>query len=125
MAATVHEEATVPDTVERVLTFARVAVDCRDAAVVFVHAKQRLEMVASTNPDIAALIAKQMEVNEGPVLSMVKNDDSVMVDDTHEETRWPVWASTAAAMGYRSLIGVRLRTSERMMGTLNLYDSRP
>jgi GAF domain-containing protein len=124
MAVRVHSEVTVPDTVERVLDFARTAVDCRDAAVVFVHGRRQLEMVASTDPALAALVAKQVEAKEGPVLSMVKEDDSVVVHDTREETRWPAWAATAAAMGYRGLLGVRLRTSARTMGTLNLYDTR-
>jgi GAF domain-containing protein len=125
MALSVHEEATVPETVERVLDFARAAVDCGHAAVVFVHAKRRLEIVASTDPAIAALIEKQMEVNAGPILSMVNDCDCVLVTDTHTDARWPAWASTAAAVGFRSMMGVRLYDSERTMGTLNMYDSRP
>lgn len=125
MALAVHEEATVPETVERVLDFARAAVDCSHAAVVFVHAKRRLEIVASTDPAIAALIAKQVEVQAGPILSMVCDRDCVLVTDTHEDARWPAWAATAAAVGFRSMMGVRLYASERTMGTLNLYDSRP
>jgi GAF domain-containing protein len=125
MVLSLHEEATVPDTVERVLDFARVAVGCTHAAVVFVHAKRRLEVVASTHPAIEVLIAAQMESCEGPVLSMVKDGGrSVMVADTHEDVRWPAWASTAAEIGFRSMIGARLYTSERTIGTLNLYDSR-
>jgi GAF domain-containing protein len=124
MALSVLEEATVPQTVERVLDFTRAAVDCGHAAVVFVHAKQRLETVATTDPAIADLIAQQMELREGPVLSVIQDGHSVVVDDTHTEVRWPAWASTAAAMGYRSVIAVRLFTSDRTMGTLNLYDSR-
>jgi transcriptional regulator with GAF, ATPase, and Fis domain len=125
MALAVHEEASVPDTVERVLDFARTAVDCSHAAVVLVHAKRRLETLASTDPAIADLVARQMEVHEGPVLSIVKTHTSVLVQDTQHETHWPAWAATAATIGFRSMMGVRLYTSERTMGTLNMYDSRP
>ncbi len=113
----------MPQTVERVLDFALAAVDCADAAVVFVHSKQRLETVAATDPAIADLVAKQMDLQEGPVLSVLHDGHSVIVDDTHTEARWPKWASTAAAMGFRSTMAVRLFTSDRTMGTLNLYDS--
>ena len=123
MALSVLEEPTVPQTVERVLEFALAAVDCAHAAVVFVHSKQRLETVAATDPAIAELIAKQMDLQEGPVFSVLDDGHSVIVDDTHTEERWPKWASTAAAMGFRSTMAVRLFTSDRTMGTLNLYDS--
>ncbi|QWZ10048.1 GAF and ANTAR domain-containing protein [Nocardioides panacis] len=125
MALSVHEEATVPETVDRVLDFARAAVDCGHAAVVFVHARRRLEIVASTDPAIAALIEKQVEVHAGPILSMVNGCDCVLVTDTETDARWPAWASTAAAVGFRSMMGVRLYASERTMGTLNMYDARP
>ena len=125
MAVLVHQQPTLPDTVERVLEFARTAVDCSAAAVVFVHAKQRLELVASTDPAVADLVATQMEAGEGPVLSMVTHDESVVVDDTHEDGPWRAWASAAAGLGYRSFLGVRLETGDRTMGTLNLYGNRP
>jgi GAF domain-containing protein len=127
MVLSVHEEATVPDTVGNVLGFALAAVDCSHAAVVFVHAGRRLEVVASTDPAIEALVAAQTESGQGPVLSMLGNggDDSVMVADTQEEVRWPAWAAAAAARGFRSMVSVRLYTSERTIGALNLYDSRP
>ena len=123
MALSVLEEPTVPQTVERVLDFALAAVDCAHAAVVFVHSKQRLETVAATAPAIDDLIATQMDLQEGPILSVLDDGHSVIVDDTHTEARWPKWASTAAGMGFRSTMAVRLFASDRTMGTLNVYDS--
>ena len=125
MALSVHEEATVADTVERVLEFARTAVDCSHASVVLAHARRRIETVASTHPDLAALDATEMDLHEGPDLSVVRGVNSVIVDDTHSEQRWPAWSAAAAEAGFRSMMGVRLYTSERTMGSLNLYDSRP
>jgi GAF domain-containing protein len=125
MALSVHQEATVPETIQRVLDFALAAVDCSHAAVVFVHARQRLETVASTDPAIATLIEKQMEGHQGPVLSIVKDRHGVLVQDTQTESRWPTWAAIAATIGYRSMMAVPLDTTERTIGTLNLYDSRP
>jgi GAF domain-containing protein len=125
MALSLHEEATVTETVDRVLDFARSAVDCSHAGVVFVHAKQHIETVASTDPLVAALHDKQMELHEGPDLAIDEDRNSVLVDDTWEEARWPTWASLAAELGFRSMIGTRLYTSQRTVGSLNLYDTRP
>jgi GAF domain-containing protein len=125
MALSIHEEATVAETVERVLDFARSAVDCSHAGVVFVHAKQRIETVASTEALVARLHAREMELGEGPDLSILGDRTTVLVDDTHQEERWPAWASAAAEAGLRSMMGVRLYTSKRTIGSLNLYDSRP
>jgi GAF domain-containing protein len=126
MALTVHEKASVPDTVERVLDFALAAVDCSHAAVVFVRGRRKLEVVASTDPAVDDLIATQMRSGTGPVLAMVgKGVDGVLVADTREEMRWPGWAAAAVTIGVRSMISVRLGTSARTIGTLNLYDSRP
>jgi GAF domain-containing protein len=125
MALSIHEEATVAETVERVLDFARSAVDCSHAGVVFVHAKQRIETVASTEALVARLHAREMDLGEGPDLSILGDRTTVLVDDTHQEERWPAWASAAAEAGLRSMMGVRLYTSKRTIGSLNLYDSRP
>jgi GAF domain-containing protein len=125
MALTIHEEGTVTETVERVLDFSRSAVDCTHTGVVFVHAKLRIETVASTDPTVAALHAKEMELHEGPDLAIVRDRNTVIVHDTLTDDRWPAWASAAAETGFRSMMGVRLYTSKRTMGSLNLYDVRP
>jgi GAF domain-containing protein len=109
-----------------VLDFALAAVDCSHAAVVFVRGRRKLEVVASTDPAVDDLIATQMRSGTGPVLAMVgKGVDGVLVADTREEMRWPGWAAAAVTIGVRSMISVRLGTSARTIGTLNLYDSRP
>ena len=120
-----YEETSVSDTVDRVLEFGRTAVGCSHASVVFVHARKRIETVATTHPAIATLDIRQMELGEGPDVSIVEGRNSVLVDDTQTEDRWPGWAAAAAEAGLRSLVGVRLYTSERTFGSLNLYDSRP
>ncbi len=125
MALSIHEEETVAETVDLVLDFARSAVDCSHAGVVFVHGKRRIESVASTDPVVEALHAREMELGDGPDLSIDRDRNSVVVHDTLEDPRWPGWAGAAVDAGLRSMIGVRLYTSQRTLGSLNLYDSRP
>ena len=125
MALSLHEEGTVAETVDRVVEYALQAVDCDHAGVLFVHAGRRLETVAATAPVVRDLEAIQTELREGPDLSLTRDERSVLVGDTAHETRWPGWASSATELGLRSMVGARLYTSERTIGTLNLYDSRP
>jgi GAF domain-containing protein len=125
MALSIHEEETVEETVDRVLDFARSAVDCSHAGVVFVHAKRHIESVASTDPLVDALHAREMELREGPDVSIAEDRTRVLVHDTAQDCRWPAWAAAAMDAGLRSMIGVRLYTSQRTLGSLNLYDSRP
>jgi GAF domain-containing protein len=125
LAISMHEEATVADTVECVLLYARQAVGCDHAGVVFVHAGRRIETVAATDPAVSHLESVQTSLREGPDLSLTRDDRSILVADTTQELRWPEWAAAAAELGFRSMVGARLYTSERTIGSLNLYDSRP
>jgi GAF domain-containing protein len=125
LALHLYEEPTVPETVDRVLDFARSAVNCSHATVLFVHGRKRIETVASTDPVLAELDGRQMELGEGPDLALAQGGDDVMVRDIGEDVRWPLWASIVAGAGLRSMIGVRLYTSQRTIGSLNLYDVHP
>lgn len=125
LALHLYEEATVPETVDRVLDFTRKAVGCGHAAVVLVHGRKRVETVASTDPFLAQLDAQQMELDDGPDLAVIRDHVDLIVADTDEERRWPAWAAAASAFGFRSLLGVRLHTSSRTLGSINLYDAEP
>jgi len=124
LAVSVHEEATVPETIDRVLTYARQAVHCSHAGLAFVHSGRRIETVAATDPAVRVLEETQNRLGEGPDLTLTRADRSLVVHDTARETRWPAWAAAAVDLGLRSMVGARLYTSERTIGTLNLYDSR-
>jgi len=125
LALSMHEESTVADTIERVLDYARQAVDCSHAGVAFVHAGRQIETVAATDPVVRTLEATQNRLKEGPDLSLTRADRSLIVADTASDARWPRWGAAAAELGLRSMVGARLYTSDRTIGTLNLYDSRP
>lgn len=126
MALSLHDEPSLDETVDRVLEYALKSVDCAYAGVIFIHAKSRVETVAATNPLVAQLDLVQLEHQEGPDLDVLTHPaDSVIVDDTESEDRWPGWAAAVAATGVRSMLGIRLHTSSSTIGSLNLYDTRP
>ena len=125
LAIALHDEPTVEETVEMVLDFGLKATGADHAGVIFVHGKQRIETAAATHPIVAKIDAIQMEVGEGPDVSVLEDRLSVIVGDTHHDTRWPIWAGLVAEAGIRSLLSVRMYTSETVVGTLNLYADRP
>lgn len=124
LALSLHDE-TVEETVEKILGFTLKAIGCDYAGVIFVHGKHNIETAAATHPIVAKLDAMQMEVGEGPDVSVLESRLSVIVSDTRTETRWPTWAAHVAESGIRSLLSVRMYTDDETMGTLNAYSLRP
>ena len=114
----------IEETVDKVLGFALKAIGSDSAGVIFVHGKHDVETAAATDAIVAKLDAMQMEVGEGPDVSVLADRLSVIVADTRTETRWPTWARTST-IGIRSVFSVRMYTAEETMGTLNAYSRAP
>jgi GAF domain-containing protein len=124
LALALHD-VTVEETVEKVLEFTLKAIGCDFAGVIFVHGRHSIETAAATDPIVAKLDAMQMEVGEGPDVSVLEDRLGVIVDDTRTDTRWPIWATKAYEIGVRSLLSVRVYTGDETIGTLNAYSTTP
>jgi GAF domain-containing protein len=124
LALALHDES-VEETVELVLEFTLKAIGCEYAGVIFVHGKHNIETAAATDPIVAKLDAMQMEIGEGPDVSVIEDRLSVIVSDTRAESRWPTWAARVADAGIRSLLSVRMYTDDETIGTLNAYARQP
>jgi GAF domain-containing protein len=125
MALRLHSEPSTTETLERVLDYALQAVDCDYAGVIFLHKRAGIETVAATDPLIEKVDQIQLDIGQGPDIDTLEHRLSVIVDDTQTETRWREWAATVAGTGIRSMLGVRLYTSDELLGTLNLYSRQP
>jgi len=124
LALSLHD-VTVEETVEKVLEFTLKALGCDYAGVIFVRGKHDIETAAATDPIVAKLDAMQMEVSEGPDVSVLEDRLSVIVSDTRTDTRWPTWAARVYDTGIRSLLSVRMYTDDETIGTLNAYSHTP
>jgi GAF domain-containing protein len=124
LALALHD-VTVEETVEKVLEFTLKAIGCDFAGVIFVHGRNHIETAAATDPIVAKLDAVQMEIGEGPDVSVLENRLSVIVSDTRAESRWPNWGARVYDAGIRSLLSVRMYTDDETMGTLNAYSRKP
>jgi GAF domain-containing protein len=125
MAQEMFDQPGLVETVDQVVKYACPAVDCDFADVAFVHRRQQIETVASTDPLAEKALQLQLELEDGPVLDLLASDQGfVLINDATGEARWPQWCEELRALGIRSLISVRLATASSVMGTLNLYGRR-
>lgn len=125
LALDLHDVDGLDETVDRILDFAVSMFGCRYAGIILVHGGSRVETVAATDPVVEGLDAIQLEAGEGPDLELIADRHEVLIHDVRRETRWPRWCAAVEDAGMRSMLGSRLYTTQRVIGSLNLYDPAP
>jgi GAF domain-containing protein len=124
MALEVHGVDTPDEAVDRIAHYARIAVDADDSGILLVGARGKAQTSACTSAKVEQAHALQTELNEGPCLDAIRTDTSTWVtDDAQSDRRWPSWGPRVTALGYRSVISVRLETQGRSYGSLNAYSA--
>jgi GAF domain-containing protein len=83
-----------------------------------------LETAAATDPVIGRLDQAQHDLGEGPCLEAARTEETYLIRDTSQDTRWPKWAAKAAEMGIRSVLSVQLTGPEHLHAAMNLYSTR-
>src|ERR1700722_7561137 len=82
-----------------------------------------LRTVAATSDLTKRINTIEHELHEGPCRQALLDYRSYRIDDMSQDTRWPRFAAAAGARGVRSMLGYKLFTSGRNLGTLDLYSS--
>jgi GAF domain-containing protein len=95
----------------------------RWAGISQVDGREIIPRVA-TDPLVAELDALQRRENEGPCLSALREHQTVRIDNTTADERWPNYACAAAERGVRSMLSFRLFMERHTLGSLNLYGDR-
>jgi GAF domain-containing protein len=111
-----------------VLDFALRAVAADAASVLLLpRGRKGVIEIAGVTSEMAAIADRlQLECAEGPCLTVTPQADSVVVNDTLADVRWPVWSKRVAVeLDIRSVLSVRLHTTSTAIGALNLYDAQP
>ena len=67
----------------------------------------------------------QMTFNEGPCMQAAVDDLIVRTDDFREEDRWPKYSAACVELGVLSGLSLKLYTSSRTAGALNLFAFKP
>jgi len=126
LALELHDVRGVEETVGAVVQFALTALECTAAGVALVGSGRRAEVLALTDPRVAALYRLQIEAGEGPLITAIKQERLIVIADVETETQWPaVWSAFMAAEGIRSLVHVPLMLGGRARAVLSLYSDMP
>ena len=124
MALDLHDEPTAAATVERITEYARLATGCDDAGVMLVHARNQIETAAATSQRVGESHNLQIIHDQGPCLDAIEGESTYASPDVENDSRWAAWGPAVAELGIRSVLSLRLETSSRRYGSLNLYSDR-
>jgi GAF domain-containing protein len=94
-------------------------------AGVSLYERKLLQTVASTSDLTKRINNIEHELDEGPCLQALIDQRSYRIDDMSTDTRWPRFAAAAQTHGVHSMLGYKLFTTGRTLGTLDLYSSKP
>ena len=91
------------------------------ASITLRRRHQHPETVASTSAAADKCDAWQYELEEGPCLDAISEDEAYLLHDVAQDERWPQWGPRAADAGAGSILSVRLANDKETLGALNLY----
>jgi len=95
---------------------------CQMAGVTARRRRGRLESRAPSDPVVAECDRLQHELGEGPCLDAITDAPVISSPDAATDGRWPRWGPRVAdEHGVASMLSVRLFSSDRVHGALNLY----
>jgi GAF domain-containing protein len=125
VARSLEAEPDLKHVLEAIVASVTDTVPGAEHAGVSLYERKLLQTVASTSDLTTRINAIEHELDEGPCLQALLDQRSYRIDDMSTDTRWPRFAAAAEAHGVRSMLGYKLFTSGRTLGTLDLYSSQP
>ncbi len=81
----------------------------------------RLMTIVSNHEVVRRLDDLQYALGEGPCVTAVTEDRTVVVENVRHEQRWPAFMREAVPLGLRAQLGIRLFKDESGVGALNMY----
>lgn len=95
------------------------------AGILLVAKGGKFESRAGTSALPHELDELQHTLQEGPCLDAAVEDTFLRTHDFREESRWPAYSAAVAKLGVLSGLSLRLYTTERTAGALNLFGYQP
>lgn len=121
IARRLAEADDLDETLQRVVDLAMGYIDQCDGATMMLVRGDRVTTPASTGMDAHGADLAQYRTGEGPCLTAMREHEVVVILDVQVDDRWPQWRAEVTALGWASMIGLRLFIAEQTMGALNLY----
>lgn len=125
IARLLEAEEDTQATLEQITALATRTVGCDHASITLLHGRREVETAAASHEVVRKADGLQYDLGEGPCLQAIWSHDTFVVEDMERDPRWPRWGPTAAELGLRSMLAVRLFTSGTTHGALNLYATEP
>lgn len=98
---------------------------CDYAAISIVHREAPIDTPATSDPVVRRGDELQYDLQEGPCLDAIWNQETVHSPDLAADTRWPRWGPLVVEeLGISSMLSLQLYTSADTLGALNLYSQR-
>jgi GAF domain-containing protein len=96
------------------------------ASVSIVNPRRRVDTPASTDSRAVQADALQYELDEGPCLDAIWEQETFRIDDLAADTRYPRWSTRVSEeIGLGSSLSFQLFTTGDSLGALNLYSATP
>jgi GAF domain-containing protein len=95
------------------------------AGILLIGKGGKFQSVADTSDLPAQLDELQMRFNEGPCREAALNEVIVRTDDFRTEERWPKYTVAAMELGVLSGLSLKLYTTDRTAGALNMFAMSP
>jgi hypothetical protein len=77
--------------------------------------------VASSDADALRMDEKQYDFDDGPCLTALRQQHTVLVPDLGNDSRWERYAEAVSGEGVRSVLAVPIRTDPGSAAALNCY----
>ncbi|MCY7401301.1 MAG: GAF and ANTAR domain-containing protein [Nocardioides sp.] len=125
-ARDMQEDASPKQAMERAVVIAtEIIPGCDAAGVCVVYRGDRIDTHATSTDALRQVDARQHELDEGPCLEALQQEDTVRSGDLSTDRRWPRWGpEVAERLGLFSTVSYRLFSSNGNLGALNLYGSK-
>ena len=125
LADTLVDDYDVVELLEQLVAAAVSLLDVSAAGLLLDDQRGNLSVVASSSEETHLLEVFQLQAAEGPCLDCVRLGTPVAIADLESQTaRWPRFVPAALNVGFHSVAAVPLRLREKVVGGLNLFDTR-
>lgn len=126
IARTLLAERDPESTLRKIVQVSLKLIDSADHAGIDVIEGGQIRAVAPSDEVAERIDALQVELDEGPCLSAIREHEVFRTDDLTTESRWPQFGARAFDdTGIRSIMGFRLFAERDTYGALNIYSRQP
>lgn len=104
----------------------RIVPGAEGASTTMLLGRGRTRFDAPTDPLAAAVDDIQRDVDDGPSLRSIRENETVLVRDVRTENRFPSFTAVALRHGaIRSILSLTLDTGEALLGAMTVYSRTP